>query len=65
MISICIDCNAAVCGLRLNWVRNAEDQENEGGEVRHWSKKLVMEGWGAKICWQRDHVCWAPLPAQQ
>lgn len=44
MISICIDCNAAVHGLGLDWVRRAEDQENEGGEVRHWSKKLVMEG---------------------
>lgn len=57
MISIYIDCNAAVpglgldwvwtgSGLGLDWVWSVEDQKNEGGEVRPWSKKLVMEGWG-------------------
>lgn len=45
MISICIDCNAAVPEFGLDWIRNAEDQESEG-EVRPWFEKLVLEGWG-------------------
>lgn len=61
MISICIDCNAAVPGAGLDWVRNAEDQENEGGEVR----KAADGGLGLKTGWECGCVCWAPLPAQQ
>lgn len=63
MISICIDCNAAVLKFGLDWVRNAEDQENGG--VKALVKKAADGGLGVKTFWECDHVCWAPLPAQQ